>query len=273
MDITLPSFLIGFIYLSNAIFSILVIYYERKKPMISVLWILTFVFIPFLGFVLYLLFGRNLRPDKKRIFKLKKDYDDMYKNWLTYEKHLLEEGDISFSDESTSNFLDIIKMNLNSCNSIYTEDNNIKMFIHGKDKYEALLEDIRNAKETINVLYYIINNDLIGRELVDLLTLKAMEGVEVRLLYDHLGSFFTPFKLYNNLIKAGGKVYRFFPIKFGTFLRINFRNHRKIVVIDGKIGYIGGMNIGDEYRGLSPKLSPWRDTHLRVTGSSVGFLQ
>ena len=273
MDITLPSFLIWFIYLSNVVFSILVMYYERKKPMISVLWILTFIFIPFLGFVLYLLLGRNLRPDKKRIFKLKKDYDDMYKNWLTYEKHMLEEGDISFSDENTSNYLNIIKMNINSCNSIYTEDNNITLFTHGKDKYKTLLEDIRNATETINILYYIINNDLIGRELIELLTLKAKEGVEIRLLYDHLGSFFTPFKLYNDLIKSGGKVNRFFPIKFGTFLRINFRNHRKIVVIDGKIGYIGGMNIGDEYRGLSPKLCPWRDTHLRITGSAVGFLQ
>lgn len=273
MNITIPSFIIGFTYFSNILFSIIVIYYERKKPMISILWILTFIFIPFLGFLFYLLFGRNLRPDKKKIFKLKKEYDNMYKNWLTYEKHLVDNGEISFSDENTSKYLDILKMNINSCNSIYTQDNDIQMFKDGKSKYDSLFNDIKNAKETINILYYIINNDNVGKKLIELLTIKANEGVEVRLLYDHLGSFFTPFTLYNDLIKAGGKVSRFFPIKLGTILRINFRNHRKIVIIDGAIGYIGGMNIGDEYMGLNPKLSPWRDTHLRLVGSSVGFLQ
>jgi len=110
-----------------------------------------------------------------------------------------------------------------------------------------------------------------------LLTKKAKQGVEVRVLYDHVGSLNTPSRMFNKLKKAGGKVTRFFPLSFGTYCSVNYRNHRKIVVIDGQIGYVGGINIGDEYmegaKGKYKRLRPWRDTHLRIVGTSVMFLQ
>lgn len=268
---------IGIIYFINFLSIIITIYVERKKPLTATVWILVLTLIPVLGFLLYFIFGRNLRPNQKRIFRLKGDYDALYNKWLIEEKYLLKNDDKVFNDKNISSYKDIIEMNINSSRSIYSQDNDVDIFTDGKSKYDSLLRDIENSKETINILYFIIKNDDIGKKLVDALTKKAKEGVKVRVLYDHIGSFHTPSRMFNKLRKAGGKVTRFFPVSFGTYCRINYRNHRKIVIIDGTIGYVGGINIGDEYmsrgKGKSKKLRPWRDTHLRIVGTAVAFLQ
>lgn len=262
-----------FIYLINFFSIIVTLYFERKKPITAIVWILVLTLIPIFGFILYYTFGRNLRPTQKKIFKHKKEYDDRYTNRLVNEKRLIDSRVSFFCDKNIEQYHDIIEMNINASRSIYSQDNAITIFIQGKDKYEALLKDIESATDTIHILYYMINNDNIGKKIVDLLTKKAGEGVTVRLLYDHIGSLHTPARMFNGLKKAGGKVYRFFPLSFGTYFRVNYRNHRKIVVIDGKIGYVGGMNIGDEYMSLHKRIKPWRDTHLRITGTSVHSLQ
>lgn len=277
MEISPFAITIVIIYFINFISIVITIYAERKKPLTATVWILILSLIPVLGFLLYFIFGRNLRPNQKRIFRLKKEYDIVYNGWLLKEKYLLNNDDKLFNDENIAKYKDIIEMNINSSRSIYSQDNEVSIFTNGKDKYEALLKDIKNAKETINILYFIIKNDTIGKKIVDLLTQKAKQGVEVRVLYDHVGSFHTPSRMFNKLKKSGGKVARFFPLSFGTYCSINYRNHRKIVVIDGSIGYVGGINIGDEYmgngKGRSKRLRPWRDTHLRIVGTSVMFLQ
>lgn len=265
--------IIGIIYLINFFSILLTIYAERKKPISAVVWILVLALLPLIGFTLYYVFGRNLRVTQKRIFRHKKEYDEIYTNSLILEKHLLDCKDPLLVDKNMDQYADIIKMNINSGGSIYSQDNDIEIFIDGKEMYDSLLIDIENATDTIHMLYYRINNDNIGRKIVNLLTRKVNEGVAVRVLYDHIGSLHTPARMFNNLKKAGGKVFRFFPLSFGTYLSVNYRNHRKIVVIDGKIGYLGGMNIGDEYMGLHKRIKPWRDTHLRITGSSVHSLQ
>ncbi|RCX17591.1 cardiolipin synthase [Anaerobacterium chartisolvens] len=257
----------------NFLLIIAVVYIEKKKPSAAAVWVLILSFLPAAGIVLYLIFGRNLRLNKKRIFKNKKEYDLQYNAELIRQKYLLDNRKIYLTDKSTGEYLDIIEMHLNASRSIYSQDNSIIIFTEAKDKYSSLIKDIEAAQESIHLLYFIINNDNIGRKIVDCLTNKARQGVSVRLLYDHIGSLFTPFSMFNDLIKAGGKVYRFFPLRLGTYLRINFRNHRKIVVIDGRIGYTGGMNIGDEYMSLHKRKTPWRDTHIRITGSSVHALQ
>lgn len=277
MKISIFAITVGIIYFINFISIIITIYVERKKPLTATVWILVLSLIPVMGFLLYFIFGRNLRPNQKRIFRLKKEYDTLYNSWLIKEKYLLNNEDKLFNDKNVRNYKDIIEMNINSSRSIYSQDNEVDIFTNGEDKYKALLEDIKNAKETINILYFIIKNDNIGRKIVDLLTQKAEQGVDVRVLYDHVGSFHTPSRMFNKLKKSGGKVARFFPLSFGTYCSINYRNHRKVVVIDGSIGYVGGMNIGDEYmgnaRGQYKRLRPWRDTHLRIVGTSVMFLQ
>ncbi|MFL0252095.1 cardiolipin synthase [Clostridium neuense] len=277
MKISPFAITIGIIYFINFISIVITIFVERKKPLTATVWIFILSLIPILGFLLYFVFGRNLRPNQKRIFRLKKEYDTVYNSWLIEEKYLLNNDDELFNDANIAEYKDIIEMNINSNRSIYSQDNEVSIFTNGKDKYEALLKDIENAKETINILYFIIKNDTIGRKMVDLLTKKAKQGVEVRVLYDHIGSFHTPSRMFDKLKKAGGKVTRFFPLSFGTYCSINYRNHRKIVVIDGSIGYVGGINIGDEYmgeaKGKYKKLRPWRDTHIRIVGTSVMFLQ
>ncbi len=267
------SWFLGTIYVLNSITIITILFVERKKTSTALSWILILTFIPVLGFIFYPILGRNLRPNQKRTFALKKKLDILYNERLHKENYLLKYDNKNYIDKELIPYEDIIKMNSNGANSYYSSDNDIQIYTKGEDKFKSLLEDIRAAKETINILYYIINNDKLGNKVVDLLTKKASEGVEVRVLYDHVGSILTPHKMFKNLIKCGGEVYRFSPIKIGTYTRVNYRNHRKIVIIDGKIAYTGGMNIGDEYLGLDNRIKPWRDTHLRITGTSVYTLQ
>ena len=158
--------------------------------------------------------------------------------------------------------------------SVYTNDNKIEIFTDGKDKFEALFKDIAGAKKHIHVLYYIIQNDTYGNRLLDALIEKAKEGVEIRLIYDDAGSRKISKKRVKMLIEAGGQAEAFFPGKLPLInLRINFRNHRKLVIIDRKVGYLGGFNVGEEYLGLNPKFGYWRDTHLRIIGDAVNDLQ
>lgn len=155
----------------------------------------------------------------------------------------------------------------------YSEDNDIDIFITGKDKYRQLFRDIENARESIHLLYFIIRNDRIGRTIIDILARKARQGVKVRVLYDYAGCFTTSGNTFKPLRESGAAVESFFPLRFGNYLRLNYRNHRKIVIIDDEIGYLGGMNIGDEYMGYQTSGVPWRDTHVRMTGACVQFLQ
>ena len=158
--------------------------------------------------------------------------------------------------------------------AILTEDNSIDIFTDGKEKFRSLFKDIEEAKETIHLQYYIFKKDGLGNKLIELLTDKAKQGVKVRILYDDLGSRGLRIKHFRDLIAVGGEVEAFFPSRLPIInYRINYRNHRKLVIIDGKIGYIGGFNVGDEYLGKNKKFGYWRDTHLRIIGSSVHAIQ
>ena len=129
---------------------------------------------------------------------------------------------------------------------------------------------LKQAKNHIHIQYYIIKDDDLGKRFIDALTKKAKEGVKVRVLYDELGSRTLNKRFFKEFKKAGGRVEVFFPSKLKYLNpRLNFRNHRKLVIIDGEIGYVGGFNVGDEYLGLDPKFGYWRDTHLRIEGSAV----
>ena len=144
----------------------------------------------------------------------------------------------------------------------------------GTDKYRQLFEDIRSARSEIHLMYYIIASDELGVKLRDLLVSKAREGVRVRVVYDGLGSFWSDVKgFWRPLRRAGGEVYAFLPVRFPFIdLRINYRNHRKVVVIDQRIGYLGGMNVA-QYYAQGNELGQWRDTHFRIEGSAVAGLQ
>jgi cardiolipin synthase len=228
---------------------------------------------PVIGFIIYLVFGQNL--SRRKIFDWKVQEKIGIKEISQQQIDLLRANRFPFHDERTIQYKDIVYMLLMNDGSILSQDNHVDIFTDGKDKFKALFEDIKNAKNNIHLVYYIIRNDKLGNELLELLALKAKQGVKVRLLYDDMGTrMLLRRKFFRPLIHAGGEVASFFPARIPLVnLRVNFRNHRKLAIIDGKIGYIGGFNIGDEYLGLNQKFGYWRDTHLRIAGSAVYGMQ
>ncbi len=266
------NFIMIFILLANFLFVLFILCIERKNPSLALSWILALVFLPIIGFILYLLFGTNIVIRKKKTLEMKRQQDLFY-HLSTITRIKLKGDSLALQHNELFTYQKLLNFNYNVGACACTFHNDVQIFIDAQEKYFQLLHDIEQAKESIHLLYFIIRDDKIGRKIIAALAKKAKEGVKVRLLYDHAGCILTPSRTFAPIIACGGEVKRFFPISISNYLRVNFRNHRKIAVIDSKIGYLGGMNIGDEYMGLSPEHSPWRDTHLRIQGESVYFLQ
>lgn len=256
----------------NILFALTVIFLERKKPSSTWAWLLVLFFLPFVGFFLYLLLGRQLR--KKHLFRWDGRKDIGIEQLISYQIEAIENNELELRNEHIKNFNQLIYMNLKTNNAVLTQDNDVQIFDDGNDKFEALLHDINHAKHHIHIQYYIFKLDNLGQRIINALLKKAKQGVKVRVLFDEMGSRGVRKRHFKELIEAGGEVEVFFPSILPLINpRLNFRNHRKIVVIDGRIGYIGGFNVGDEYLGLSDRFGYWRDTHLRIEGSAVHPLQ
>ncbi len=257
-------------YILSFFFIVLVLFFERKKPESTLAWALILFFVPYVGVFLYVIFGEffrfNIRKKEREKITNDKTYYEAINNQISY---------IQSDEELRKNYkwTDLILMNSVEARSLITFNNDIEVFSKASDKYDRLFEDLRNAKKSINISYYIIRKDFYGKELLNILIEKAKEGVEVRLIFDHIGSKLTSKRFFRPLIKAGGKVEKFFPSRIFLKLYVNHRNHRKMVIIDGEIGYLGGMNIGKEYVGSDKKIKPWCDRHLRIVGRGVVSLQ
>ncbi|MGL4773496.1 MAG: cardiolipin synthase [Clostridium sp.] len=247
----------------NILFSFSLIFIERKDPTTTWAWLLIFILLPGLGFVIYVLLGQNF--SRQKIFKQKTAIDMEKRRELSSKFTANEVG-----EHGSPDYLDLRKMNFNNCGAVYTDGNEIDTFVDGEEKLKALLRDLENAKKYIHIQYYIFRKDLMGKPIIDILERKLQEGVEVRLLVDSMGSrTMTKHKL-KKYLSLGGKFAIFFPgILPHINTRINYRNHRKIVVIDGEIGYTGGFNIGTEYINKDKKIGYWRDTHIRIRGEAV----
>lgn len=273
LDIIYTIILAGFII--NVGLGCIVVFFERRKPASTWAWLLVMLFIPIFGFLLYLVFGKDSR--KEKIFKLKAQRDlDTYRKFIFSRdkfSSLLEGSpkDIDIKDNTSDyNYLqDLAYLHVNS-GSWMTTDNSVTHFTSGEKKFHSLVDDIRKAKSFIHMEYYIFRNDNLGKLIVNELTKKAKEGVEVRLLYDGMGGKDLPFNFFSKLKAAGGEVVPFIP---PFIIRINYRNHRKLCIIDGEIGYIGGFNIGDEYLGKQKRYGHWLDAHIKISGSAVTQLQ
>ncbi|MFT0801626.1 cardiolipin synthase [Bacillus swezeyi] len=269
---SITSIFLGFILVLNTLLAIVVIFRERRDASASWAWLLVLFFIPVLGFILYLLFGHNLSrnhlfqwEDRKRI-----GIEKILEQQLTK----LKSREFEFRNKATAESKDLIYMHVLNNHAVFTEDNAVELLTDGRQKFDRLLSDIENAKDHIHLQYYIYKGDEIGKKLRDALIKKAKEGVEVRVLYDELGSRSLRKSFFKELKKAGGYIEVFFPSRFKFInLRMNYRNHRKLVIIDGFIGYVGGFNVGDEYLGLNPDFGYWRDTHLRIKGTAVHSIQ
>ena len=254
------------LYAITTIAIVVVVVGENRNPVKTLAWITVLLLLPLVGIVLYIFFGRSLKHvrliSRKKRSKLR-NRDDI--------KHLMSARTVPKGISQTNRHL--INLASSFGGSPLFTNNEVTIFTQGKAKFDAFKADLLAARHYINIQYYIIEDDKIGNEIAGILKAKVEEGVKVRVLYDHVGSFHFDMSFFKRMRRWGIDVYPFMKVSFPEFAnRINWRNHRKMVVIDGKIGYIGGMNIADRYVG-GYKKGVWRDTHLRITGDAVAAMQ
>ena len=255
----------------NFLFATAIVFFQRRDPKSVWAWLLLLYFVPILGFIFYLFLGQDFR--KRKMFRIK-ELEDQLNEAIRQQEHQIKETSLEDLDERIKDYTDLIMYNLETSDAMLTNDNDVDIFTDGNDKFNALKEDLRNAKHFIHMQYYIIRNDVLFNQIKDILIEKAAEGVEVRLLFDAMGCRYVNHRVWKQLNAKGIKTAEFFPAILGRLqLRINYRNHRKIVVIDNKVAYVGGFNVAKEYIDLDKKFGHWRDTHLRLEGSAVLGLQ
>ncbi len=254
------TFSLVILYFVVVISCVVVVVSENKNPIRAISWTLALLFLPVIGVIFYLFFGRSLKGKAMVSRKVRRKLLERSRpKQHSFERTKLDAEQIRK-----------IKLAHNLCHAHLDRNNSVEIFTDGHSKFERLKEDIRNAQDFIFIQYYIYSDDRLGNEITDLLAEKVRQGVKVKVLYDHVGSFSTRNKFFARMRKLGIDSHPFFRVTFRKLAnRINWRNHRKIVVIDGKIGYIGGMNIADRYVEKSPDGRIWRDTHLRVEGPVI----
>lgn len=244
--------------------------FQRRNPTTVWAWLLLLYFIPGLGFILYLILGQNFRKD--RMFKMK-EIEGEIKYAVRRQEESIYRKKLRLRDPELERFKRLILYNLNEGEAVLTDNNDIRIFTDGREKFQTLLSEMDHARNYIHVQYYIIRNDELWKEIEEVLARKARQGVEIRVLFDSMGCRSMRRSDWARMEKAGIKVAEFFPALLGKLqLRVNYRNHRKIVVIDGRIGFVGGFNVGREYLGKNKKFGYWRDTHICIEGSAVTSL-
>ena len=255
----------------NLLLILFLVFMHNGSPKSTAMWIMVLAFTSVFGFVLYLIFGQDYR--KRKMFELKEEQDQVVSLVSYAQRDDFERGFFPYDGLLVRDYGELALLNLTGEEGFYTEKNAVETLFDGQEKFERLIDDMMHAKKTIDIQYYIFKSDKIGKRILSVLEQKLDEGVRVRLLYDAIGGRFMKREAIESFRRHGGQVAVFFPSPFAYLnLRINFRNHRKLVVIDDEIGYIGGFNVGDEY--LEPKkLGYWRDTHLRIHGNAVWALK
>ncbi|MGV8916854.1 MAG: cardiolipin synthase [Pseudomonas sp.] len=271
MDFHSPYFfgyLIGFIQLLGlgaAIHALLTV----RTAQGSIAWAMSLLFIPFITLIPYLVFGRSsfdayIKARRQANQEMRLAIGDL--NWRPW----IEEAVTARRSAAYASLRAMPKLGRMPC----LANNEVKLLINGEATFAAIFEAIRNAKQAVLIQFFIIHDDDLGRHLQALLLEKAAQGVAVYVLYDRVGSHKLPAS-YSNTLREGGVQIKAFATRRGWLNRfqVNFRNHRKIVVVDGVCGFVGGHNVGDEYLGKLPPLAPWRDTHVQVVGPVVASLQ
>lgn len=249
--------------------TILLVVWENGKPSRTLSWILILVFLPVLGIIAYVMVGGNLR--KEKIFSLKGATDlKQINSWLNlFLDSWKEESQTAFPEKSS-----LISLLTTNSKALLTENNEATILQNGRETFEALFQSIRIAKHHIHLQFYIIEDGTLLSELEDVLAFKVKEGVEVRLLFDSVGSWRLRSATLKRLRNQGIQCASFLPARFPRFgNRINYRNHRKIVVVDGITGFVGGLNFSDRYVDPISETEIWRDTHLKLVGDAVKGLQ
>lgn len=259
------------LFILNIMLAIIMVFFQRRDPQTLWTWLLVLYFIPIVGFILYLFIGQDMH--KSKMFRVKEVEDAFNQSIRGNEKELISEQYMPASIK-LEEYRDMVYYNLNVGGAVYTADNEVEVYTDGHVKFDALRNALRKAEKYIHIQYYIFRDDDLFWSIIDVLMEKAAEGVEVRILYDVLGSLEIKKRHWKAIQASGIKTAEFFPAALKkAHLRLNYRNHRKIVVIDGVTGFVGGFNVGNEYLGLSQKFGYWRDTHFQVAGSAALGLQ
>ena len=257
------STIVSSLFLLTVIVTIVVVVLDNRNPVKTLAWVLVLSFLPVIGLVLYFFFGRDIRREK---LISKRGYDRL-------TKYPLAEFYQQKSSDSLNEKHPLIRFFRNVNGALPFEGNTVRTFTDGYQMFQSLLEAIERAHHHIHLQFYIFEDDAAGRMVSDALIKKAKEGVEIRLLYDDVGSWKVDHSFFERMREAGIETRGFLKVRFPMFTsKVNYRNHRKVVIIDGCVGFVGGMNIALRYlKGVSWGI--WRDTHIRVEGSAVYGLQ
>lgn len=264
-----PIFSVGYVLFVGLAIGVLV--HDKRDPVKALSWIIVLALLPVVGFVLYVVFGRNHR--KAKIFNRKEILDLVQIEKLSRQQIYEINEPALLVKEEIRDHRDMITLLLNSNKALLTAHNRIQVLNSGEDTFDEIRGALLMAKSSIHMEYYIIEDDPLGQEIADILVAKAQQGVQVRVIYDDVGSWNLGRGYIRRLRRAGVQVHCFMQVVFPWLTsKINYRNHRKIVVVDGVVGFTGGINIAQRYL-TGTRLGPWRDTHLRLEGEAVGMLQ
>ena len=254
-----------------AISAVITILFRNLNPTKTLTYIIVLVFFPFLGLLVYYLFGQEYR--KNKIFNRKNVLNQKIIKSLNEDLEQNNKQLKELQDDFLEDKIRLAQLLQKSDKAPLTRCNSVEIIKNGENKFKRLFEDIKKAKHHLHIEYYIVKDDEIGTQLLNLLCEKAKEGLEVRLSVDDVGASISR-KMKHQLKSAGVEFYSFMPVLFPKFTgKMNYRNHRKIAIIDGAIGYVGGINVADDYVNKPGKKLYWRDTHIRLEGEAVITLQ
>ena len=257
------AFILVYVFIIVSI--MLAVLMDNRQPAKTIAWVMVLLFMPIVGIILYVFFGRNTR---KMTFISQRSLDQLSKRSML---EFVEQRQLTLPDDYRS----LIQLFTNQSLALPFKDNEVEFYTDGYEFFPALLKSIASARKHIHLETYIFADDALGRLVADALICKSKEGVEVRLIYDDVGCWRVPRELFERMRRAGIDVNAFMPVKFPAFTsKVNYRNHRKVCVVDGVEAFVGGMNIALRYvKGIYKGRLPWRDTHLRIRGGAVYALQ
>ncbi|UTW64145.1 cardiolipin synthase [bacterium SCSIO 12741] len=265
------NWIVGVVLFAAALTSVYAVVRENGNPTKTLTWVLLIVMFPVVGILLYINFGLNYR--RRKLYHIKKTKDIDYYNQLIEEEYYNFDAQKWMDIPEVRGKKDVAKLLLKSSKSLFSITNDVKVLQDGPDTFEALFEALEKAEKFIHIQYYIFEEGQLADRFLEILTRKIQEGVDVRLLYDSVGSFSLSRQFREKMTAAGIQHSRFLPVRFVQLAnKINYRNHRKIVIIDCKVGFTGGINVSDKYL-TGDHLGPWRDTFIRIEGNAVNGLQ
>lgn len=251
---------------------IILVMLENRSPLKAISWILVLMLLPGLGIIFYVFFGQNLRKQKIIARKGLKNHE-LLTSIAHSQNHKLSEGNLIESAEVEGK-LRLVQMLLNNSSSIITVGNRVKVLNNGQETFEAIKKALRSARKFIHLEYYIFDDDEIGNEIIEILKDKAQKGVEIRMIVDDVGSWELKRSFFRRLESYGIEIKSFLQVRFPYLTsKVNYRNHRKIIVVDGETGFLGGINVADRYLKGDKKYGIWRDMHLQIDGDAVNAIQ